>query len=191
MHMKKKTFSTALAAVLISISLSACTSSGSTSSASSSAEATAETTSSPASSAEASSEATAEASAAGTAEASASAETAVSSLQEEFNTYLDAIKDSVFPGSAGSSLNAAYQGADLLTWYVSNKDNVTTDDITSWKDAYVASADDLYSEQLSAVASWISGADSEDSQLTLGDAGWQGDITWTAEDCQTLSAALS
>lgn len=195
-----KKISRTAVSILLAAGLAACGStSSSTASTTAAAESTAaaETTAAASAAAAASTAAseetavasTAEASASGTDSSSASEET--SALETAFDSYMDAIASSVYPGSAGSTLNAAYQGADLLSWYVSNKADLSTDDIASWKADYVAGADDTFAEQLSAVASWISDADSEDSQGILGDSGWSGDITWSSEDCAALSAALA
>ena len=194
-----KKISRTAVSILLAAGLAACGStSSSTASTTAAAESTAaaETTAAASATAAASTAASEETAAASAAEASASgtessASEETSALETAFDGYMDAIASSVYPGSAGSTLNAAYQGADLLSWYVSNKADLSTDDIASWKADYVAGADDTFAKQLSAVASWISDADSEDSQGILGDSVWSGDITWSSEDCAALSGALA
>ncbi|MEE8886385.1 MAG: hypothetical protein SOI56_07475 [Eubacteriales bacterium] len=111
---------------------------------------------------------------------------------EEFNTLMGEIKDSVFPGTAGSSLNAAYSGAELLTWYVADKENLDEATIRQMRDDYEAGLDDVetFTQQLDAVAESIQDLYNEDSQAILSDSGWTDEITWTEEDCTLLGQAL-
>lgn len=113
-------------------------------------------------------------------------------LTDAFDALMDEVKNSIFPGSAGSSLNAASSGADILTWYAANRSVLSSEQITLLRDAYLSSQVDQnsFTEQLNAVAESISGLDSETCKDELSDAGWSGTVTWTADDCTLVSQAL-
>lgn len=113
-------------------------------------------------------------------------------LADAFNKLMDEVQDSVYPGSAGASLNAAYAGADILTWYVNNRASLTAEKITALRDAYLASQDDAdsFTQQLDAVANSILYLSDDMAEGELSDAGWQGSISWTADDCTLVGQAL-
>lgn len=113
-------------------------------------------------------------------------------LADAFNGLMDEVQDSVYPGSAGASLNAAYAGADILTWYVNNRASLTAEKITALRDAYLASQDDAdsFTQQLDAVANSILYLSDDMAEGELSDAGWQGSISWTADDCTLVGQAL-
>lgn len=114
-------------------------------------------------------------------------------LEKDFDAMLKALQEHVFPGSAGSSLNAASQGATLLSWYVNNKVALTKDTISSWLKKYVESTDDkdMFKQQLNMVTNWIKSATDDLNKQTLVDAGYQGEVNWQSEDCETLASALT
>lgn len=181
--------SQAVLAILLGLSLSACTQTGNQTAAETAAaqkttvtetEKTDTAAGAPAESAE-------------TDETQISAESTVSDLQTAFNEHMDAIASRVFPGSAGSTLNAAYQGAEVLSWYEANAGSLTADDLQQWADAYVSSADDpdTFKEQLNAVASWISSASTDDARGALADSGWSGEADWSEADCTLVGQALT
>lgn len=189
--------SKAVLAVLLGLSLGACTSTDTsgtaqTAEAGVSASAGAETVT-PEASASPSASASAETASSAPAATAEGEVEANGELQSAFNGLLDAVADKVYPGTAGSTLNAAYEGAEILSWYKANQDALNETDLNGWAYAYVANSDDpeTVREQLSAVSSWVSTAYSADAQGTLADAGWSGDITWDEADCAAVSAALT
>lgn len=114
------------------------------------------------------------------------------SASEEFNKLMDAVKDSVFPGTAGSTLSGTRAGADLASWYASNKDTVSIDDVVMMCNAYISGLDDpdTFTLQLNLTAQMISELPTTDGQGRLTDCGWEGEANWTEDDCIALSQAL-
>ena len=126
------------------------------------------------------------------AEASSSAGEDDKALSAAFDELMDEVRDTVYPGTAGSSLHAACAGADILTWYTDGRSALDSGKIIALRDAYIASQDDAdaFTDQLDTVAESICSLDTDTGKGALADSGWSGKVTWTAEDCMLVGYAL-
>lgn len=125
--------------------------------------------------------------------ASSAASDVSEDIVDSFNDQMDHVRDSVFPGSAGSSLNAASAGADIMTWYIQYRDLVNADQINEMLKNYETTAEDQeeFANQIDAVAQSIAELTTESGKGALADSGWTGEQNWSQEDCQLVSEALT
>lgn len=93
-------------------------------------------------------------------------------------------------GSAGISLRAASEAADLMTWYMDEKptgDQVMRETENFCKDVSDLEAFQSGIEMIYDSAKQTAGAD---GASLLSDAGWSGEVTWTEKDVDTLFNAI-
>ena len=106
---------------------------------------------------------------------------------------LDAIRDSVQPGTAGSSLKAASVVADLLDWAAAGAPAGLSEAVSAWLKAQSGEARAALPEQLDALRGaleQLAQAD-ESAKGLMQDAGLENRGPWSEEAFQRAEALLS
>lgn len=127
-----------------------------------------------------------------TAESTTSAETKAAQVTAgKLTEFLGEINDNFSDGgSAGISLRAAKEAAELMSWYMDEKP--TGDAVMRETENYArtVSDKDAFQSALEMISQSALDTVSAEGQGLLADAGWNGKVTWTENDVNSLFNAI-